>query len=214
MLRTTLLSGATALVASLALATSPAHAGKTERAKAAIAAAEAKIQTGDTLGVGTDFPARQAEARELVNNAKAQLKTGNKTQAIMTVNRAAAIAEAAVGEAQKRKEARADVQTTKAQVIAADAQAEAQAANQHAANAETSAAIATAQAAAAQQAAANATATPQVETTVTTENRTSTPAAKKTTTKVVRKKAPRTSTTVRATVPTTSTTTTVTQSLR
>lgn len=213
MARSHFLTGSATLAACLSLLATPAFAGKKDRAQAAIAAAEAKIQTNDSMGVATTLPARQAEARELLNNAKADLKAGHKTEALEEANRAAAMAEAALGETQKRKAAEADAQTEQAQAAAANAQADAQAANARAANAETTAAVASVQAAAAQQAAANAAApAPQVETTVTTENKATTPARKVTRTKVVRRKAS-TATTARATAPTTTTTTTVTQSL-
>ena len=47
----------------MALTVSPAYAGKADRAREAIAAAEAKIHTAEQMGSATDMPERTAEAR-------------------------------------------------------------------------------------------------------------------------------------------------------
>lgn len=199
----------------LAFGATPAQAaGKADRARAAIATAEGKIQAGDAAGVGTTLPARQAEARHALNTAKEDLSAGRKEDAIAAANRASAIAEAALGEAQKRKEADAQANAAQAAQAQADAaaaqqqaalsqqqqadaaakaqqaQASAQLAQQQAADANSRATEAATRAAVAEQqlAAANST----VETQVTTETK---PVARssnrKVVTKVVRKPAPK-----------------------
>lgn len=198
---------------------SPAHAaGKADRARAAIATAEGKIQAGDAAGVQTVLPARQAEARKLLNTAKEDLAAGHKEDAVAAANQASAVAEGALGEAQKRKDAEADAQAAQAaaaqrqadaarqqaalarqQAAAADqqrAQAEAttQTVQQQVADANSRAADAQIRAAAAEQAAANVTqgSGAQVETTVTTESKPAAkPVHKTVRTKVVRRTAPK-----------------------
>jgi len=70
MSRTTIFASLLATSAlSLAVAT-PAFAGKTERAREAIAAAEAKIHTAESLGATADAPRDLAEARAALATAK------------------------------------------------------------------------------------------------------------------------------------------------
>lgn len=201
-------AGVAALALSLGLA-NPAFAGKHDRAKEAIAAAEAKLQANDTAGAGAEMPAGQAEARRLLNMAKENLSAGRKSQAIADANQASALAETVLGEVQKRKETQASLQTQQAQTEASIAQQQAAEANARAANAEQSAAVSAAQAQAAQAQAAAAASTPpaQVETTVTTQNK-ATPTTKKAVrTKVVRKSTKRTPVASSGSAVTTTTTT-------
>ncbi|MDE1915464.1 MAG: hypothetical protein KGJ57_08495 [Sphingomonadales bacterium] len=170
--------GATALALSL---TTPAMAeGKADRAREAIAAAEAKIQAADTAGAGTLLVSEQAHAREELATAKEALASGHKDDAIADANHASMMAEANLGEAQRRKSAmnQARVAAAHAQVAAAnqqaaDAQQQAQDANARAAMAQNAAATSAADANAARQAAvaaqvAAATPPAQTETSVTT----------------------------------------------
>lgn len=193
----------------------PAQAeGKADRARAAIAKAEGKIQAGDAAGVGTLLPERQVEARHALDTAKEDLAAGRKEDAIARANQASALAEAALGEAQKQKTAGASAAQAEAQAQVDAAQQQAADANVRAANAEQSAAAAAARAQAAQTEAANARLAAnaaQVETTVTTENK---PTARRSTkTKVVRKAPPKQAPQVASNAPT-QTTTTVTQSVQ
>ena len=171
----TLLSGA-AMVAAI----SPAYAGdKHERATAAIAAAQAKIDAGNKVGASGEVPQLQAQAEASLRTAKEDLAKGDKAQAIIDANHAAELADRAMGEAQKAQSMKAEVQTQQATVAASVAQ-------QDAANANARAAASQQAAAAAAHEAATARATPQIvavpvaaepaprTTTVTTE--TSTPA--------------------------------------
>lgn len=171
----------------LALAT-PAAANKTsDRAREAIAAAEAKIHSAETVGGSTAAPHNTAEARAALAVAKEDFASGHKDAAIQDAIRASALADTAIGISQQHKDdAVASAQDAqKASVDAArdqvsSAQQQAVAAQQRAADAsaradtaQQSAAASAADAAAARNAAAIAVAqTPpatQVETTVTTQ---------------------------------------------
>ncbi len=210
------LLASTALVA----ATTPVQAGQDERARQAIAAAEAKLQTATTLGTGLSAPYDTAEARAALATAKEKLARGREKAAIDAALQAQSMADAAVIEMQRRKDAElasanaaaregvaaAQGETAIARDRAAAAQVEAGVAQQQAASAEAranaaelSAAVSAVDAAAARNAAADAMNKPtQVETTVTTQQ----PAAARrstTTTTVKKKPAAISSTTVRTT---------------
>jgi hypothetical protein len=161
-----LASGAMAL----AIAT-PAHAGKTDRAHEAIAAAEAKVHTAETIGAGVEAPRATAEARAALATAKEDLAAGHKSSSIDGAIRASALADTAIGELQRSKEASvasARDGASVAQDQAAAAQHQAAEANARADAAQQAAASSAADAAAARNAAAQ-TAPAQVETTVTTQ---------------------------------------------
>ena len=175
------------LLASSAMAlavTTPAHAGKADRAREAIAAAEAKIHTAESIGAGLEAPGRTADARAALATAKLNLAAGHKTTSIVEAVRASALADGAIGELQRRKDdsiaaaqeaqregvSMAQDQAATAQQQALAAQQEAAAANSRADAAQQSAAMSAADAAAARNAAATAALNPpQVETTVTTQ---------------------------------------------
>jgi len=160
----------------LTLAT-PAHAGKADRAREAIAAADAKIHTAETMGAGSAMPHQTAEARAALAMAREKLSAGRKSTSITEAIRASALADAAIGEMQKQQEraiaderqartdgvAAAQQQTAVAQQQSVDANARANVAQQ-------SAAISAGEAVVARNAALAAAQTPaaQVETTVTT----------------------------------------------
>lgn len=196
----------------MALTVTPAHAGKADRAREAIAAAEAKIHTAETMGAASEMPERNAAARAALARAKENLSASNKSTAINDAIHASALADATIGELQRRKDAAvadanasrdADVSAAQQQAVAAQNQAAD--ANARAASAENSAARSAAEAQAARVAAQSQPA--QVETTVTTQQ----PAAaapRKAVRTVTRK------TTTRAVpAPTTTTTTTVKQAV-
>jgi len=198
MLRKTMFASLLATSAiSLAVAT-PAAANKaSDRAREAIAAAEAKIHTAETLGAGVDAPRDTAEARAALATAKEDFAAGDKEPAIHEAIRASALADTAIGVAQQHKDAAlasateaqratADAardQVSAAQDQAASAQQQAEAARQQAAeanaradNAQQAAAASAADAAAARNTAAIVAAqpppAPQVETTITTQKST------------------------------------------
>lgn len=182
------------LLASSALvlaATTPVRAGEVERAREAIAAADARIHTAETLGAGVEMPAATADARASLAAARENLDRGHRADAISQAIRASALADTAIGELQRRKNdslaaaqaaerertAAAQEQSAQTQDQVAAARAQAAAAQQQAADANARAAAAeqaAAQSAADAQAARNAAAaaqTQQVETTVTTQHR-------------------------------------------
>lgn len=194
----------------MALTASPAYAGKADRAREAIAAAEAKIHTAEQMGAATKMPERNAEARAALARAKEKLDAGKKSTSIDEAIRATALADATIGELQRRqnlalegaqRERAEDVAVAQEQAEAARRQAEQ--ANLHAAQAQQQAARSAAEANAARSALADTQARPEVETTVTTQA----PTARRATRTVTRK-----TTTARrsAAAPTATTTTTTT----
>jgi hypothetical protein len=190
----------------MALTVSPAYAGKADRAREAIAAAEAKIHTAEQMGSATDMPERTAEARAALARAKENLSASHKSTAINDAIHASALADATIGEMQRRKDAAvADANASReagvsaAQQQAVAAQGQAADANARAAAAENSAARSAAEANAARIAAQSQQA--QVETTVTTQQ----PAPRRGARTVTRK-----TTTTRTAPPATATTTTTT----
>ncbi|MBW8815389.1 MAG: hypothetical protein JF588_18360 [Caulobacterales bacterium] len=193
MLRNTLV---TSLLASSALAlavAAPAHADKKDRAQEAIAAADAKLHTAESIGTGVEVPAATAAARAALMQAKEDLSAGRKSASIQEAIRASALADTAIGELQRRKDnslaaaheaaqASAAAAREAEQQTAAAAQDRASTAEQQAMTAQQQAAEANARAAAAEQAAqssaadaaaaraAAATQPAQVETSVTTQH--------------------------------------------
>jgi len=178
----------------LALAAPATAASTKDRAREAIAAAEAKIHTAETLGADMDSPRDTAEARAALANAREDLKSGRKEPAIHEAIRASALADTAIGISQQHKDnaiasARDDQKATAeaAQDQVAAAKDQAAAAQDQAVSAQQQAAEANARAEAARQAAASSAAdaaaarnaaamtaaqappAPQVETTVTTQ---------------------------------------------
>ncbi len=199
MFRKTIIASLLATSAMTLAIGSPATAGKDDRAREAIAAAEAKIHTAETLGAGTDSPRDTAEARAALAVAHEDFKAGHKEDAIKDAIRASALADTAIGMSQRHKDAalasardaqRATADNARDQVVAAKdqaaaaqgqaiaAQQQATDANARAESAQQSAAASAADAAAARNAAALAAAqtpppAPQIETTVTTNHATS-----------------------------------------
>jgi hypothetical protein len=179
----------------LVLSVAPAEAGKGDRARQAIAAAEAKVRTADSLGAGVEAPREAAEARAALATSKEDLMAGRKSLSIREAIRASALADTAIGELQRRKDdslAAAQVGASMAQDQAAAAQAQAADANAQAESARQAAASSAADAASARAAAALAaqTSPTQVETTVTTQQpatarRSTRTVVKRTTTKPV-----------------------------
>jgi hypothetical protein len=189
MLRNTLFATLIASSAmTLALAQPASAASTSDRAREAIAAAEAKVHTAENLGAGSDAPRDAADAQAALASAKEDFAHGDREVAIREAIRASALADTAIGMAQQHKNAavaaaredqRATVdaardqissaqgqaaaaqdQTVAAQQQADAAQREAAAANARAESAQQSAAASAADAAAARNAAAQAAAQP------------------------------------------------------
>lgn len=199
----------------MALTVTPAYAGKADRAREAIAAAEAKIQTADSLGAASGSPRESAEARATLARAKESLERGDKSQSIDQAIHASALADTAIGVMQRRKDDQvaganaareADVAVARQQ--AADAQQQAAQASVRADVAQQQAAQSATEASAARNAAVLAAQSQpaQVETTVTTQQPAAAPA------RPAARAATRrtTATTTRRTAPAPATTTTTT----
>ncbi|WP_293379645.1 hypothetical protein [Phenylobacterium sp.] len=199
MYRKTLFASLLASSAVVLAIASPAAAGTTERAREAIAAAEAKIHTAESLGAPNDDPRDLAEAHQALANAKNDFDSDHRDRAIQEGIRASGLADTAIGISHQRRtdalasarqnerataeaaqdqvaatQAAARGQVDAAQQQAAQAQQQAADANARADSAQQAAAASAADAQAARSAAALAAATPppapQVETTVTTTN--------------------------------------------
>jgi uncharacterized phage infection (PIP) family protein YhgE len=153
----------------MALTVTPAYAGKADRAREAIAAAEAKIHTAETMGASSELPHEAADARASLAMAREKLSAGHKSDSIAEAIHAQQLADTAIGVMQRRKDqAVADAQRTHSDVVSAQQQAaeanrRADVAQQQAANSAADAAAARNAAVAAQNQQA------QVETTVTTQ---------------------------------------------
>jgi hypothetical protein len=170
----------------ISLTASPALAGKADRARQAIAAAEAKIHAADMMGAGRAMPHEAADARAALAHAREDLSAGHKEDSINEAIHAQRLADTALGLMQHRQDAAmaaereahsedvaaAQDQAAAAREQAADASARAEAAQQQAAN---SAADANAARNEAMMAAQQAQQPAQVDTTVTTQQATSTP---------------------------------------
>ena len=181
----------------LAISNPAAAASTSDRAREAIAAAEAKIHTAETMGADTAAPRETAGARATLATAREDFKTDHREDAIADAIRASAMADTAIGLTQQHKDAaiaaaredqRATADNARDQIDAARSQAataqeqtvaaqhQADEANARAQSAEQSAAASAASAAAARDAAATAAAQPPpapvVQTTVTTHHAT------------------------------------------
>ena len=104
MLRKTVFASLLASSAMTLAIASPAAAGPTDRAREAIAAAEAKIHTAENLGASIDAPRDTAEARAALASAKEDFATGHKEPAIQEAIRASALAETAMGISQQHRD--------------------------------------------------------------------------------------------------------------
>lgn len=181
-MRKVLMIHAATLAALSMLSANPVAAeGKGDRAKAAVAEAQGKIDALNAMDARGEVPRMSADAMAALRSAQDQLRAGHKDAAIDAAHQASHLADTAIGVAQRdrrenRAAAQADAnmaaqaqvagardQAAAAQDQAADAQQRADAANARAATAEQAAASAAADAAAARASAQ------QPPTTVTTE---------------------------------------------
>jgi len=191
----------------LMIAATPALAGDEERARAAIAEAQGKIDAASRVRAGEITPDAVASAQSSLRLAQEELKSGHEQKAIQAALQAQQFADTAIGRTQQRQNATVDAQVG----AVADAQAQAAAANARAEAAEQAAASAAADAQAARSAPPVVIA-PTPTTTVTTETVRTTPAATRTRTAVrrpVKKTVKRTTTAAARPVVTEKTTTTV-----
>jgi hypothetical protein len=159
-------------------------AGKADRARAAIAEAQTKIDTAEALGTSTSQPGQTAEANAALARAKENLAAGHKPEAITDAIHASALADTALGMMQKRAKEHSEAMQAK---MHADGMARAQMnldvahqqtdmANDRAVRAESSAAASANDAALARSTVQTAQPT-QIQTTVTSEQAVPAPAA-------------------------------------
>jgi hypothetical protein len=203
------ISGGLITALALSLAT-PALAGDEERARAAIAEAQGKIDAATRIDADSQSPDVVARAQAALRLAQEELKSGHEQKAIQAAIAAQQAADSAIG---RSKQARADeaantgASLAQAQQQAADAQARAQAAEQAAAAAQADAAAARAAPPVVVASAAPPTTTVVTETTkaVATPAKSTRAAPRKTVKRTtVARSTPRTTETTRTTVTTSS----------
>lgn len=145
MTRKPLLAFGIAVSTCLALPTAAFAEGKTDLARKAIAAAQAKVDAANIVGASGDAPRLHAEAVSAIRMAQDELNRHDKDAAIRDANRASGLADQALIASQRQ---RTDDQ--RAGTVAAQSQADA--ANARAADSQAAAAAAQADAAAARAA--------------------------------------------------------------
>ncbi|MGN6820731.1 MAG: hypothetical protein ACTHJR_18905 [Sphingomonas sp.] len=110
--------------------------GKKDRAEAAVAAAQAKVDAASKVGAAGEVPRLLAQAQAMLRTAQEDLAHDSKVKAIEDANHASMLADQALGEAQRAKLARARDDRNAANAAAADAARSAADANARAAAAE------------------------------------------------------------------------------
>lgn len=131
-----------AIAALVAMPVSAFAEGKTDQARKAIAAAQAKIDAGNTVGAGGDAPRFQHEAIVALQLARDELAHHDKDAAIRDATHASQLADMALSASSRAR-------LSDQQAATDAAQRQAAAANERAADAQASAAAAQADAAAA-----------------------------------------------------------------
>lgn len=143
--RKQLLAVTVAASACLALPTGAFAEGKTDQARKAIAAAQAKIDAANIVGAAGDAPRLHAQAVSTLHMAQDELNHHAKDQAIRDATRASELADMALAASQRERDNQQRAATDSAQRQASDA-------NARAADAQAAAAAAQADAAAARAA--------------------------------------------------------------
>jgi hypothetical protein len=110
--------------------------GKKDRAREAVAAAQAKVDAAGKVGAAGEVPRLLAEAQAALRTAQEDLAGDHKERAIADANHASMLADQALGEAQRAKLDRARDDKQAADAAAADAARSAADANARAAAAE------------------------------------------------------------------------------
>jgi hypothetical protein len=145
MTRNSMLAIALAATSCFVLPTIASAEGKTDQARKAIAAAQAKIDAANIVGAAGDAPRLHAEAVHVLHIAQDELNHHAKDEAIRDATRASEIADQALAASQRER-------TAQEHQVAGAAQAQAAEANARAADAQAAAAAAQADAAAARAA--------------------------------------------------------------
>ena len=126
-----------AALGALLLSTSPVLASSNEgRARAAIAAADAKIEAAGQVGAAGEAPRLTAEAQAALRTAREELARGHERKAFDAANHAAQLADTALGAAQRSRAESESAARTEAERSAAAAQEQAAAATARAEAAE------------------------------------------------------------------------------
>lgn len=102
-MRNKLLGGFAALALTTFAVPHSAFAGDENRARAAIAEAKAKIETGDKIGATADAADIQARARAALADAERQLKDDDEDRTFHAAKEATALAELAIATAEYNK---------------------------------------------------------------------------------------------------------------
>ena len=110
--------------------------GKKDRAREAVATAQAKVDAASKVGAAGEVPRLLAQAQGALRAAQEDLARDKKTDAIADANRASTLADQALGEAQRAKLERARDDKQASDAAAADAARSAADANARAAAAE------------------------------------------------------------------------------
>ena len=92
-----------ALLLGATLIPAAAYAGDEDRARAAVASAKAKIETGDKMGVGADAADIQARARAAYEGAQRQIKDDDEDSAYHGAQEAIALADLAIATSELKK---------------------------------------------------------------------------------------------------------------
>jgi hypothetical protein len=103
MMRNKLLGGFAALALTAVAVPHGAFAGNEDRARAAIAEAKAKIETGDKLGASDSAADIQGRARVALADAERQLKDDDEDRTFHAAKEATALAELAIATAEFNK---------------------------------------------------------------------------------------------------------------
>jgi hypothetical protein len=96
-----MLAGGLLLAAAVLPAT--AHAGNEDRARAAVASAQAKLDTGEKLGMTDAAADIQARARAALAEAQRQIRDDDEDSAYHAAQRATALADLAIATAELKK---------------------------------------------------------------------------------------------------------------
>lgn len=102
-MRSRLIMGLAAVALTAAALPQAALAGDEDRARAAVAAAQAKIETGDKQGVTADAADVQARARVALAEAQRQIKDDDEDRAYHAAQEASALADLAMATAELKK---------------------------------------------------------------------------------------------------------------
>jgi len=94
---------AAALLLGATMLPSASYAGDEDRARAAVASAKAKLETGDKMGVGADAADIQARARTAYEAAQRQIRDDDEDSAYHAAQEAIALADLAIATAELRK---------------------------------------------------------------------------------------------------------------